>query len=222
MRNLIRLIPAGLLGAGAAVLVSCGSSGQGLIPARYAGPLKSDFQAVLQAAQEGDGNCAATDAKIGKTEADLRALPASVDRGLRGRLAEGVATLNRQARAMCKEPLSGATTTTGTSTTRATTPPPTTGAPTTAPTTGTSTSPSESPSEEGGATRAPGTGRDEGQGAGEAEPGSEAGASGGAEASENAAGNAGNAGNAGGAGNPGGVGNSGAAGDATGGTGSGK
>jgi hypothetical protein len=214
MRSLIRLIPAGLLGAGAAVLVSCGSSGQGLIPARYAGPLKSDFQAVLQAAQEGDGSCAATEAKIRKTEADLQALPAAVDRGLRGRLAEGVATLSRQARAMCKEPLAGATTTTGTSTstTRAATPAPTTSAPTaTTPTTGTSTSPSESSGEESGATRAPGTGRDEGQEAGEAEPGDESGASGGAEANENGAAGAGGAG--------GGVGN---AGGATGGTGSGK
>jgi hypothetical protein len=214
MRSLIRLIPAGLLGAGAAVLVSCGSSGQGLIPVRYAGPLKSDFQAVLRAAQEGDGDCAATYARIGQTEADLRSLPATVDRGLRGRLAEGVATLGRQARSMCKEPLSGATTTTGTSTTRAATPPPTTSAPTaTTPPTATSTSPSESRGEESGATRAPGTGRDEGQGAGEAEPGSESGPSGGAEAGES---------EAGGAGNAGGPGNSGGAGGATGGTGSGK
>jgi hypothetical protein len=210
MRNLIRLIPAGLLGAGAAVLVSCGSSGAGLIPAQYAGPLKSDFQAVLQAAQQGDGSCAATEAKIGKTEADLQALPATVDRGLRGRLAEGVATLSRQARAMCKEPASGATTTTGASTTATTgtaTPPPTTSAPTTTPTTGTSTSPSESSSEEGGATRAPGKGRDEGghNSEGEPEPGSEPGPSGGAEAGENGAG--------GGAGGSEG---------ATGGTGSGK
>ncbi|HSZ69377.1 MAG TPA: hypothetical protein VK756_03345 [Solirubrobacteraceae bacterium] len=192
MRNLIRLIPAGLLGVGAAVLVSCGSSGAGLIPAQYAGPLKSDFQAVLQAAQEGDGSCAATAAKIGKTEADLQALPATVDRGLRGRLAEGVATLSRQARVMCKEPLSRATTTTGTSTTAtsATIPPPTSSAPTTTPTTGASTSPSESSSEEGGATRAPGKGKDEGSHSaeGEPEPGSEPGPSGGAEAGENGGG----------------------------------
>jgi hypothetical protein len=211
MRNLVRLIPAGLLGAGAAVLVSCGSSGQGLIPAKYAGPLQGDFQAVLQAAQTGDGNCGPTEAKIRRTEEDLRSLPSTVDRGLRGRLAEGVATLSRQARAMCREPLSAATTTTGTSTTparTATTPPPTTGTPTATTPTTEATPPSESSGEEeSGATRAPGTGRDEGQGAGEAEPGNESGASGGAEAREDAAGGAGGAGGTGGA---------------TGGTGSGK
>ena len=84
VRNLIRLIPAGLLGVGAAVLVSCGSSGKGLIPLAYAGPLQSDFQTVLQAAREGDGSCTATEAKIRKTEHDLQALPSTVDGGLRG------------------------------------------------------------------------------------------------------------------------------------------
>jgi hypothetical protein len=164
MRSLLRLIPAGLLGVGAAVLVSCGSSGKGLIPLAYAGPLRDDFQAVLQAAQEGNGDCAATGAQIRKTERDLRALPSSVDGGLRGRLAEGVADLSARARVLCAQPLAQTTTT---QTTTATTPPPasTTSTQPTA-TTGTPTTPSTQgtqPSGEEGGTQAPGAG-EEGQG----------------------------------------------------------
>jgi len=189
MRNLVRLIPAGLLGVGAAVLVSCGSSGKGLIPLAYAGPLQSDFQAVLLAAQEGDGSCVSTNAKIAKTEHDLRALPTTVDGGLRGRLAEGVANLAVRARTMCTQPLSPLTTTTSTTPTTppttSTTPSASTTAPTaTVPPTGTSPEPTLPPSNEGGATRAPGTGNDEGRGAGEAEPESEQEAAGGVEAGE--------------------------------------
>jgi hypothetical protein len=188
VRNLIRLIPAGLLGVGAAVLVSCGSSGKGLIPLAYAGPLQSDFQAVLQAAREGDGSCAATEAKIHKTEHDLQALPATVDGGLRGRLAEGVANLAVRAHTMCSQPLTPTTTTSTTTSPPATstTPPATSTAPTaTTPATGTSPESTSPPSSsEGGATRAPGTGNDEGRGGGEAEPESEQEAAGGAEAGE--------------------------------------
>jgi hypothetical protein len=188
MRNLIRLIPAGLLGVGAALLVSCGSSGKGLIPLAYAGPLQSDFQAVLRAAQEGEGSCTLTNAKIAKTEHDLQALPASVDGGLRGRLAEGVANLAVRARAMCAQPLTPTTTTSTTPTsppTTSTTPAATSTAPTaTTPPTGTTTAPASPPSGEGGATRAPGTGNDEGHGTGEAEPQNEQEASGGVEAGE--------------------------------------
>jgi hypothetical protein len=156
MRNLFRLIPAGLLGVGAAVLVSCGSSGKGLIPLANAGPLKNDFQAVLQAAQE--GNCAATEAQIRKTEHDLRALPSSVDGGLRGRIAEGVTDLNARARVLCAQP-PAQTTTTKTETTTATTPPATTTSTQPTATTGTPTTTTPSttqPSGEEGATRAPG------------------------------------------------------------------
>jgi hypothetical protein len=189
MRNLVRLIPAGLLGVGAAVLVSCGSSGKGLIPVAYAGPLQGDFQAVLQAAQEGDGSCTLTNARIAKTEHDLRALPVTVDGGLRGRLAEGVANLAVRARTMCAQPLSPLTTTTSTTSrtppATSTTPPASSTAPTaTTPATGTATAPASPPSGEGGATRAPGTGNDEGRREEEAEPGSEQEASGGVEAGE--------------------------------------
>jgi hypothetical protein len=199
MRSLIRLIPAGLLGAGVAVLVSCGSSGKGLIPVQYAGPLKNDFQAVVQAANEGDGSCTATDAKIRKTEHDLRALPATVDGGLRGRLAEGVANLGARARQLCTQPLAQTTTT---SATTSTTPPPaSTETQTTPPTetqstapTGTSTGPSTTPpSGEEGGTQAPGVGNGEVQ-PGEAGPG---GASGGGGASSEESGSSGGTGSPG-------------------------
>jgi hypothetical protein len=165
MRNLLRLIPAGLLGAGAAVLISCGSSGKGLIPLANAGPLQGDFQAILRAAQEGNGNCAATEAQIRKTERDLAALPSTVDGGLRGRIAEGVTNLSARARALCAQPLAQTTTTTETTTT--TSPPATTTGtqPTATTTTPTATTPGTgTPSEEGG-TQAPGEGgAEEGRG----------------------------------------------------------
>ena len=47
----LRAALAALLGVLAAVLISCGGSGAGLIPAGKAGPLQSDFEAVAQAAK---------------------------------------------------------------------------------------------------------------------------------------------------------------------------
>ena len=73
----------------AALLVACGSSGKGLIPTANAGPLQSDFEAVAQAAQSGEGSCTATEAAIEKTESDFAALPATVDAGLRKTLSVG-------------------------------------------------------------------------------------------------------------------------------------
>jgi hypothetical protein len=186
MRNSFRLLTAALLGVGAAVLVSCGSSGKGLIPGAYAGPLKNDFVAVLQAAQEGDGSCTATEAAIRKTEHDLQALPSSVDDGLRGRLAEGVANLSVRAHQLCSQPLAQTTTTSTTTTPTKTSPPATdttktqtTPTTTPTPTTGTSTTgttPAPPAGEEGG-TQAPGVGNEESQpgeveaGGGQAVPG---------------------------------------------------
>ena len=160
-RTLIRLIPAALLGVAAAMLVSCGSSGSGLIPAANAGPLQSDFEAIAKAAQEGNGSCAATEAALGKTEQDFLALPASVDRGLRTRLEQGIANLHARALAMCAQPVPSSTTTTATQTTTAQTQTtstettPTSTTPTTP--TSTSTTPATpTPPVQGGGTEAPG------------------------------------------------------------------
>ncbi|MFZ1155585.1 MAG: hypothetical protein WAN93_11845 [Solirubrobacteraceae bacterium] len=138
MRTLIRLLAAALLGVAAAVLVSCGSSGSGLIPTANAGPLQSDFEAVAQAAASGDGDCAATESALGKTEQDFLALPDTIDGALHARLEEGVSNLRKRALAMCIQTTSTATSTTSTETTPTTT---TTTSTETTPTTTTSTTP---------------------------------------------------------------------------------
>jgi hypothetical protein len=181
MQTLIRSAIAALLGVLAAVLVSCGSSGAGLIPAADAGPLQSDFEAVAEAAAKGNGSCAATESALGKTEQDFLALPASVDRGLHARLEQGISNLRRRALAMCVEPVAGATTETTTATTQTTTSPETTPTTTTETTTTppstqttqtTTTPPSESGGTEAGEGQVEegpgkGKGKDKAQGEGE-------------------------------------------------------
>ena len=179
MRILIRLLVAALLGVAAATLISCGSSGKGLIPSAYAGPLKSDFEAVSQAAETGEGSCAETESALGKTEQDFLKLPTTVDRGLRARLQLGLENLRKQALATCEQSTetkstgtqTSSTSTTTTSTNTETTPPTQT-SPTT--TTGTTPTPTTTtpPSESGGteaheAEERPTQGKGLGQGQGE-------------------------------------------------------
>jgi hypothetical protein len=164
--RLFRPALAGLLGIAAALLVSCGSSGAGLIPVGSAGPLQGDFNAVAQAAENGNGSCLATEEAILKTERDFSALPSKVDRGLRDRLLEGITKLRTEALGLCKQPLPQATATgispKTTTTTRTTPTTPTVTQTTTTPTTPTTTPTTSGP---GGGTPAPGTG------GGEAAPG---------------------------------------------------
>jgi hypothetical protein len=177
MRVLIRLVPAGLLGVAAAGLVSCGSTGTGLIPSANAGPLQSDFEAVARVAGAGNGSCAETESALSKTEQDFLALPASVDRGLHARLQLGIENLRKQALAMCEQPAETSTTgtttpsTTSTSTSTETTPPTTTSTNTTP--TGPATTPTTTtPPDQNGGTEAgeaeegPGKGKGEGEGKG--------------------------------------------------------
>ncbi len=211
LRTIMRLLPAGLLGAGAAVLVSCGSSGAGLIPSENAGPLVADFQAVERAASKGSGNCDPTKAALSTTEHDFQALPPSVNAGLRARLREGISHLQTLALELCAEPLAP-TTTTGESTSTTTAPPATTKTTTTTPppsttpptstSTGTSTAPTGTTPNSGaeGGT-APEVGSGEGK-AGEGAAGNSQGGSGGGEASEGAN-NGGAAGPSGGTGSGG-------------------
>jgi len=151
----LRVLLAGLLGVSAALLVACGGSGKGLIPSANAGPLQSDFEAVAQAAQSGEGNCTATEAAIEKTETDFADLPSTVDAGLHKTLSVGISNLRRHALALCAQPLPQATSTTKTSTPTTTTSTSTTPTTpthtetTTTPTTPTATTP-------GGGTPAPG------------------------------------------------------------------
>jgi hypothetical protein len=186
VNRLIRLLCVALLGVAAALLVACGSSGKGLIPAANASPLQSDFEAVAQAAQSGEGNCARTEAAIGKTVQDFAALPTTVDAGLRNTLSKGITNLRRRALALCTQPLPQATvtTTTPTTTTSTQTPPTpthteTATTPTTPPVT-TPTSPTPgggtpAPGSEPGASNGPGGGTgiggENGSGAGAGESG---------------------------------------------------
>jgi len=178
MRVLIRLVPAGLLGVAAAGLVSCGSTGTGLIPSANAGPLQNDFEAVARVAGAGNGSCAETESALSKTEQDFLALPASVDRGLHARLQLGIENLRKQALAVCEQPSETSTTgtqasttpTTSTSTSTETTPPTTSTntTPTAPATTPTTTTPPEQNggTEAGEAEESPGKGKGEGEGKG--------------------------------------------------------
>jgi hypothetical protein len=151
----LRALAAGLAGVAAALLVSCASSGQGLIPASAAGPLKSDFEAVQQSAESANGDCSTTEAALRKTEEDFGALPSSVDAGLRSNLHQGIANLRVRAHEMCVQP--GTQTATTTTATTTTAPPTTTSTATTTPTQSTpSTTPTTSGP--GGGTAAPGEG----------------------------------------------------------------
>jgi len=154
--GLLRLAAVCLLGVAAAVLVSCGSSGKGLIPLANAGPLQSDFEAVAQAAQAGNGSCTATMTAINKTEQDFAALPSTTDPGLRQTLSKGISNLRERALALCAQPLVRTTTTSAphtTTTTKTETQPP---APTTQ-TTSTQTTPTTPTTpNNGGGTVAPG------------------------------------------------------------------
>lgn len=173
----VRLFAAGLLGIAVAIaLVSCGSSGKGLIPIANAGPLQSDFEAVAQTAQTGGGNCTATTEAINKTEQDFAALPATIDSGLHHRLSEGISNLRERALALCAQPLAQTATTTTPRTTTTTTTTKTQTTPTT-PTTTTSTPTTPvtpvTPPNNGGGTVAPGEGErsSEGRGAEQGESG---------------------------------------------------
>jgi hypothetical protein len=159
----LRVSLAAALGVLAALLVACSGSGKGLIPTGDAGPLQSDFEAVAQAAENGDGDCASTESALLKTDQDFAALPASIDAGLHNTLRQGIENLRTRALALCAQPLPQATETTPTTTSTTTT----TTTPTETQTTSTQTTPTTttpSPSGPGGGTPAPG---------GEGTPGSE-------------------------------------------------
>ncbi|HEX3910238.1 MAG TPA: hypothetical protein VHW67_06000 [Solirubrobacteraceae bacterium] len=177
----LRVLLAVALGVAAALLISCGGSGKSLIPLADAGPLQSDFEAVAQAAESGDGSCTATESALLKTDQDFAALPTSVDSGLRSTLHQGIENLRTRALALCAQPLPQTTVTTTTPKTTSTTTPTT---PTETESTETPSTPApetEGPSGPGGGTQAPGethVGEAEGGvGAGEGSGGASPGAS---------------------------------------------
>jgi hypothetical protein len=154
---LLRVLLTATLGVLAALLlISCSSSGKGLIPLGDAGPLQSDFEAVAQAAENGDGSCAQTESALLKTDQDFAALPTSVDAGLRNTLHQGIENLRTRSLALCAQPLPQSTIT-------STTPKTTTSTPTSTPTETESTETQTTPAPEdegaqgpGGGTPAPG------------------------------------------------------------------
>jgi hypothetical protein len=120
----IRLGLASALGVGAALLVACGSNSSALIPAASAGPLQSDFEAVASSVAAGD--CPDTRTEVQKTQADLAALPGTINPQLLQTLTTGVQTLAARAGTECKQNAGAATTTTGQDTTTTQTEPTTT------------------------------------------------------------------------------------------------
>jgi hypothetical protein len=118
----VRGLLAGTLGVVAALLVSCSGGGGGLIAASNAGPLKGDFEEVLRAAENGNGNCSETETALAKTELDFRALPTSVNGELRKTLEQGIDNYKLRALALCTQPLPVTTTAPATTTTPTTTP----------------------------------------------------------------------------------------------------
>lgn len=153
---LVRILLAGALGAAVAVAVSCGGSSGKLIPVANAGPLQNDFEAIVQAAQEGDGNCAGTEAAILRTEQDFNALPGTVDAGLHSTLRQGIGNLRTRALALCAQPLAQTATNTEPKTTATpTTTTPTTTTPTTTTPAPTTTLATPTTPNSGGGTAAP-------------------------------------------------------------------
>jgi hypothetical protein len=153
----------------ATVLTACSSSTTGLIPAVNASPLQSDFEAVAQAAQNGNGSCGETAEDIRKTEQDFAALPVSVANSLRNRLSEGIKNLSNRALQLCTQRLSETSTTTTASRTQSAATTTTTS--TTETTTETTTEATATTSSPGGGTAAPGAGETApGTGAGEQSP----------------------------------------------------
>ena len=177
VKTALRLLAAAPLGAAAALLVSCGSSNSSkLIPVADAGPLQSDFETVVQAAQNGGGSCQTTEAALLKTEQDFDALPSSIDAGLRNTLRQGIDNLRNRALVQCSQHAATSTTSTTTTTPKTTSTENTTSTPTTSTstdTTSTSTTTTSTPPGPGGGTPAPDETPSEASppGGGEAAPG---------------------------------------------------
>jgi hypothetical protein len=160
-----KLSLAAVLAAGAMLATACGGSG-GLIPEGKAGPLRSDFEAVASAAENGHGNCSATRRALAKTRSDFEGLPSSVQAKLRETLSKGISHLEGQALELCRQPATtGATTTASTTPSKSTSTTTTTTTSTTSseeePVTTTSSSTSSTPPPAVGGAEAPSGGEGE-------------------------------------------------------------
>ena len=134
------------LGVGAALLVACGATTKGGIPAASAGELKSQIEDVRQAVE--GGRCDELEGQLRQVDDGVQALPATVDQRLRSSLRDAADRLRRQAVDEChaRQPTTPTTTEpvqTQTQTQTQTEPPPTT----TTTTTPTTTEPTQTQTE---------------------------------------------------------------------------
>jgi hypothetical protein len=134
MRLALKLIPIGVFGAAAALLVACGNS-NGLLSGNDASNLQNALGSVQSACSNGQTARASLAAQRFSDRVDALS-PQAVDRRLIANLQQGARTLEQLVSQTCTQttPPSTSTTTTTTAPTTATTAPPTT------PTTPTSTS----------------------------------------------------------------------------------
>ena len=106
---------AALLGAARPCSSRAESSGNGLIPAANAGPLRSDFEAVAKAAQAGNGNCTATTEADRQNRTGLRRAALDDRRGTaQQRSARASQTCAHARSKLCAQPLAQTTTTSST------------------------------------------------------------------------------------------------------------
>jgi hypothetical protein len=138
MRSVVKVVPLGVLGYAAALLVACGGSGEGLLPDERAAGLREALVVVQSACAAGEPDRAQRAAQsFADRVAELSAR--EVDPELIANLEKGAARLQTLAGSTCdpvQEPTTTPTTTVPTTTTPTTTVPTTT---TTAPTTTTPT-----------------------------------------------------------------------------------
>lgn len=96
-----RIVIAALaLGFACAALAACGGDRSGLLPSRDAGRLEADLDALQNAVSAGE--CGQVNIALQRLRNDLVQIPATVDRDLRERINDGVATLVRQAPEECQ------------------------------------------------------------------------------------------------------------------------
>jgi hypothetical protein len=127
MRRPLPQLAALALGVGAALLVACGASTKGGIPAASAGELKSQIGDVQQAVDS--GRCDELDGQLRQVDDGVKGLPATVDARLRASLRDAADRLRREAVNECDAGAATTATTTEPVETQ-TEPPETTTAPT--------------------------------------------------------------------------------------------
>ncbi len=90
-----------LLGVGAALLVACGGGTKGGLPAASAGDLKSEFEDIQQAVD--DGRCDDVPGQLRQVDERIDELPGTVDERLQQRLRDASDGLHRLAANECND-----------------------------------------------------------------------------------------------------------------------